>query len=981
MNVFSSLPLSKTVEERHYKNASTITIAFIVTAVAAIAFFGYFAYTENAPQLYIIIGLLVLTIAINFYPLALIRNKRNNLAMLIVGGVYLLDVIAVEFIVQGLGLIIAFTTIILLLFIAGLAMSADYSIPGTAIALLAGTLTFALDLALPAGRARIPLLEQYAPYIALGIIAPATFVMLREFNNFNLQSKITLGIILTGSFTVATVAYFGINRAGAIVNSLSEKFETSVAEQTETEILRRVEAEASAADLLFSTVENSLTDIAEYRASLETQKNLFASGAYWNSLERVFRLAGGQYGNAGTETASIFIPSTALITEEMLADINASVYLDFVGPDFLKANPQTVATYYISSLGYTVYYPNISLAQNLPPDFDPRSELSYTTATPERNPDRLPRWTDPYKDPAGTGDIITLSVPVYSESGEFKGVMGADVKLSSIAELVAGIQLSASDFAFIIDKNGFIIYMPESGYEAFGIQPRETSGSLLTRQSIFDTEIPNLEFAAQRIVFNQANLVEVPIGGISTYVASATLPSTQYKLVFFAPANELNAAILASRQEVQNEIQAAVQNAGLILIGLFIGALILSLLIGQLITQPVKKLTDTVQQVTSGNLTARADIISQDEAGILARSFNEMAERLSATLQGLEEKVAERTKELEIISQSNAKRAAQFESIARISRIISSTQTLDRLLPQITQTISEEFGFYHVGIFLLDAHKEFAVLVAANSEGGKKMLERNHRLRVGETGIVGFVTRAGQPRIALDVGADAVFFNNPDLPETRSEIALPLRVEAEVFGALDVQSAETNAFSEEDINILSVLADQVSIAIQNARSYQQSREALEQAEITAAQMIEQQWNQFLSRQNITQYHFDGVEARPTANVIDKQTPNLAIPLILRGAQIGTLKLSATDPNKIWDEDEIAIAQAIAERTALAVENARLLQEAQKRAAKEKTIADVSAKISNLISLENILKTTIQELGNTLPDAEVAIQFTHLPEQK
>ncbi|MFN3492527.1 MAG: GAF domain-containing protein, partial [Anaerolineales bacterium] len=418
----------------------------------------------------------------------------------------------------------------------------------------------------------------------------------------------------------------------------------------------------------------------------------------------------------------------------------------------------------------------------------------------------------------------TLTTPIYSKTGEFKGVLGADLKLSDIADFVSSIQLSETDYAFVIDKNGFIIYMPEPAYQAFGIEKKEISGNLLTRQSIFDTDIPNLEFAAQRIVFNQANLVEVPIAGISTYIASVTMPTTEYKLVFFAPADELNAKIIGSRQEVQSEVQTALQNASLLVIGLLIGALIISLAVGQLITRPFKKLTNAVEKVTSGDLTVRAEIETQDEAGLLANAFNEMTERLSETLQGLEVKVAERTAELEIISRSNAKRATEFESIARISHIISSTQTLDRLLPQIVQNISEEFGFYHVGIFLLDAHKEFAVLAAANSDGGKKMLERNHRLKVGETGIVGFVTRAGQPRIALDVGADAVFFNNPDLPETRSEIALPLRVEAEIFGALDVQSTKTNAFTDEDINIISVLADQVSIAIQNARSYQQSRE-------------------------------------------------------------------------------------------------------------------------------------------------------------
>jgi len=969
-----NIPSQSTNQIRLNQNGSAIVTILLITSALSALMFAYFGFTNNLPLLYLPAVSLTLTVYIDLVVLSLIRQERTNLAMLIIAIVFIINVSLAMVAVQGLGLIVAISTLFVLLAIAGLAMTPNYTTPGVIMALLLGVLMYGLDSVLGTNRISVPQIAQYSPYIVLAIVLPIFAVFIRQFNNLSLQTKITLGILLTGGMIVATITFFGLERAGEIINNISGKYETSVADQTEAEILSRVQTEANSANLIFSNTQEGLLNLAEYRSNFEDKKVFFIQNNYWNSAERIFQLSGGQFGNSGVEPASIFIPSTVTIDEEMLADMNTSIYLDFLASNFLEANPQVVAVYYISATGYTIYYPNISLAQNVPPDFDPRTEPFYTIATPERNPDRLPQLTNPYQDPAGAGEIVTLSVPVYN-SGEFKGVMGADITLTGIVDLVSTIQLTASDFAFVIDKNGFIIYMPEEGYQVFGIEPQEETGNLLTRQSLFDTEIPNLEFAAQRIVFNQANLVEVPIGGINTYVASAALPSTQYKLVFFAPADELNTAILASRQEVQNEVQAALQNAGLILIGLFIGALLVSLVVGQVITRPVRRLTNTVEKITSGDLTARAEIEAQDEAGLLARSFNEMTERLNSTLQGLEEKVAERTAELEIISQNNAKRAAQFESIARISRIISSTQTMEKLLPQIVQNISEEFGFYHVGIFLLDVHKEFAVLAAANSEGGKRMLERNHRLKVGETGIVGFVTRAGQPRIALDVGADAVFFNNPDLPETRSEIALPLRVEAEIFGALDVQSTEVNAFSEEDINILSLLADQVSIAIQNARSYQQSREALEQAEITAAQMIEQQWNQFLKRQNVTQYHFDGVEASQFANAENKQTHNLAIPLILRGAQIGTLKLSATDPNKTWDEDEIAIAQATAERTALAIENARLLQEAQKRATKERTIGEISTKIGNSISLESIIKTAIQEIGNTLPGAEVAIQFS------
>lgn len=341
----------------------------------------------------------------------------------------------------------------------------------------------------------------------------------------------------------------------------------------------------------------------------------------------------------------------------------------------------------------------------------------------------------------------------------------------------------------------------------------------------------------------------------------------------------------------------------------------------------------------------------------------------------LEQYANERTAELVIANKRNEHRATQFEAIARIARATNSIQILNQLLPQITQTISEQFGFYHVGIFLLDGRKEYAILAASNSEGGKRMLERNHRLLVGGTGIVGFVTNTGQPRIALDVGLDTAYFNNPDLPDTHSEIALPLRIGANIFGALDVQSTETNAFSQEDISILSILADQVGIAIQNARSYQKTQEALEQAEVASAQASNQQWRQFLTQQSAEGYYFDGVDTKSLQPSDKSYANSLSVPLILRGTRIGTLKLNTANPDRKWTDDEIDMARATAERASIALENARLLQESQKRAVKERAIGQISAKIGSSSNLESILQTAIQELGNTLPGTDIAVQFT------
>jgi GAF domain-containing protein/HAMP domain-containing protein len=974
--------LNPSDDRRYSQNGFIIIVVLMIMAVPSAALSAYVGFTNNLPRLYIISAVMVASIIFDFLLLSLIRRGRSYQAMILITLVFLVNVFTVLAIVQGLGVIAAISIILVVLSIASLAMPPIHFRLGIFTGILFAIFALLLDSMLGENRLNAPLLETVTPYIVLAIAFPIFIIMVREFGKFSLQIKVALGILITGGFTVATLTLFGLDRANSIVNTLAQKFENSVTNQTETQILMGVQTEADKINAVFLELQSDLHNVAKYRIQLEAQAALFSDGAYWNSSERVFQLFNGQYGNSASDIASIYIPNTYSVNETMLADLNTTAHLDFLAPGFLETHPEAVALYYISSLGYTTYYPNINLAQNVPPDFNPTTQPFFTIAAPRDNPERLPRWTVPYQDPAGAGLIVTLSIPVYSNRGAFKGVISADVQLTQIAEAISNMQFGESGFSFVVDQDGLILTMPEQGYALFGLQPEEIPMNESPTQTISDKGPDAVQAITPRILSGETGLATIQFSEVETYVAYAPLETTDYRLVVFVPASELNSQIIASREEVQSDIESTIQSAAIILVILFIGALLVSLWVGQIITSPLKRLTNTVETIAGGNLSARAEVETQDETGALARSFNSMAGRLSDTLQGLEDRITERTTELESINASNLRRAAQFESIARISRTISSTQTINELLPQIVETISDQLDFYHVGIFLLDARREYAVLVAANSEGGKRMLERSHRLRIGETGIVGFVTQTGTPRVALDVGLDAAFFNNPDLPNTHSEIALPLRLGPDIFGALDVQSTETNAFAEEDVNILSTLADQVSIAIQNARSHQQSREALIQAEAIAAQMSEQQWNQFVASKPVEGYYFDGVDAKLINASNNKQAHSLAIPLTLRGTRIGTLKLSTNEPDRTWTEDEIAMAQATAERTALAIENARLLQEAQKRAAKERTIGQISARIGSLVSLENILQTTVQELGNTLPNTDVAIQFTSgTPEQK
>lgn len=347
----------------------------------------------------------------------------------------------------------------------------------------------------------------------------------------------------------------------------------------------------------------------------------------------------------------------------------------------------------------------------------------------------------------------------------------------------------------------------------------------------------------------------------------------------------------------------------------------------------------------------------------------------------MEQGISERTSEIEHANQQLQRRAEQLEAIAQISRVISSFQNQEDLLNRVTHMVSQAFNFYHVGIFLLDEKNQNAVLRAANSKGGEKMLSRGHRLEVGQTGIVGLVTSTGTPRVALDTGTDAVYFDNPDLPDTRSEMALPLKIGTQIVGALDVQSTGSNAFSQEDINILSVLADQVSTALENARLHEEAREALLRAENAYRQVTSEAWSDIHRFIPVVGYHYDGINAKPldtpTNNTNNSQTERLnkafTVPVQLRGASIGRLRINPPVAGHQWTEDEIAIIQSTAERVALAVENARLILESQKRASKEQVIGEISSKISASINLDSILQTTLREMGRILPGADISIQ--------
>ena len=389
-----------------------------------------------------------------------------------------------------------------------------------------------------------------------------------------------------------------------------------------------------------------------------------------------------------------------------------------------------------------------------------------------------------------------------------------------------------------------------------------------------------------------------------------------------------------------------------------------------------------IAQISEGQLQAipTSSAGNSREAINLIEIFNTMSGKLQNLIQNLEQRVAERTRDLEQANSQNEKRAKQFESIARISNTIASVQNLRELLPLISEVISQYFDFYHVGIFLTDTDNQYAVLSAANSEGGRKMIQRHHQLRIGEQGIVGYVTQTGKPRIALDVGEDINYFTNPELPSTHSEMALPLKAGNEVIGALDIQSTEVGAFTNEDFKTLSTLADQVSLAIQNARLFDQNQKAISEFEAIQRQYLHETWNRLSKEKKLTGYRYSITGAIPlnenTESAESEGETNsheISVPIVLRGEKIGTLSVQ-TPKNERIGTDQVDLIKAVAERVALSAENARLFDETIRRAERERIVSDIATKIGTSFRTESILRTTATELSQLLEDADVVINL-------
>jgi GAF domain-containing protein len=314
------------------------------------------------------------------------------------------------------------------------------------------------------------------------------------------------------------------------------------------------------------------------------------------------------------------------------------------------------------------------------------------------------------------------------------------------------------------------------------------------------------------------------------------------------------------------------------------------------------------------------------------------------------------------------RRVTQLRTAAEITKSTSSITNPQLLIRQVTDSIKERFNLYYVGVFLVDPMKEFAVLQYGTGEAGRKMLANHHRLAVGGYSMIGWTTQTRKPRIAQDIGSEAVHFDNPLLPETRSELAIPITTTSTLFGAMTIQSNIAGAFDDNDILILQSIADSLAIALENNLSFEHSQKTLEEIRVLNKAFVQQAWGEAVAVHGDLSASYEN----PELQSVDDELKTVSVPIYLRDEVIGeiNLELSGNDIN----QEEMEFLRSISTQTSSALENARLIDETQRAASKEQKLNDLSVQFSRALTIEDILKTAVTEFGKLPSVSEASISL-------
>lgn len=368
------------------------------------------------------------------------------------------------------------------------------------------------------------------------------------------------------------------------------------------------------------------------------------------------------------------------------------------------------------------------------------------------------------------------------------------------------------------------------------------------------------------------------------------------------------------------------------------------------ISDPVQELIETFQKVEQGDLKQRVPVTATDELATVAMHFNRMVARLEDLQSTLEQQVRDRTK--------------QLTATIEVGRVASSILDPNQLLENVANLISERFNYYYTAIYLLDPSGKWAELKEATGQAGNVLKQNRHRLEVAGRSMVAACIRERAPRIAQNTADEKQRFENPLLPYTRSEIAMPLIVGDRVLGALDVQSTKSADFGVEVIEIMQNMAGQVAVALENARLFQEAQQSIAELRSIQKQYLFEGWTSIKSYSEDLEYGIG--DPSESANQVITSSINL------REQILGQITLEGREE---WTPEQQSLVDAVTTQAAIALENARLVAESRQIALRERALTEINSKVWATPTIDGILQTVVRELGRRLDASNASIELS------
>lgn len=652
--------------------------------------------------------------------------------------------------------------------------------------------------------------NRYGPTTAIlfGVILGAILIR-QAWSRNNIRSRflvLSLGMTLIATLAVAAtsvVSFFSAGQQGQEIASdiLRNQIQGSLNHQT----LEAVQTN----DLILQSIRDDAEAVAHQATFIFENRGAFTSQSYWKADDHMFVGPEGQYMNGTSDVSTVFVPNTVQVDDNLKQQLERLAYLDMAFVPVLKDNPNVVAIYFVGTNEISWFYPNINLGSFIPADYLPTQDIFYTAGTPENDPDRQVVWTPVYDDPAGQGVLVSAIAPVYVRN-RFLGIIGVDVSLAGLTKTIEEEDFGQGKgaYAFLIDDQGKTLALPEQGYrDLLGREPAAGEFGV----DLVASARPEFASLFDSMRSGETGSQSVFVADQEFLVAYAPLSSTKWYIASVANTEQVLAPASTLRTTLQQLTNSLVYQR---IIPLGIALMVLVLLAGAFFTnrlvQPIEQLTTSASKIGRGEWDTSLPQSELVEIDGLSSTLGNMARELRTTLESLEQRVAARTKDL--------------ATVAELSTTTATIHETKKLLQAIVALSKERFELYHAHIYLLDEDGKNLVLAAGAGEPGRVMVAEGHSIPLDrERSLVARAARERKGVTVNDVTQASDFLPNPLLPDTRSELAVPMIVGGSVIGVFDIQSEQVGRFTDSDINIQTTLAAQLATSIQNVRSFEKSK--------------------------------------------------------------------------------------------------------------------------------------------------------------